>query len=1641
MKNSKITKYHLISFIIPFIISFTAIVIGGFAPFGTHDVLSSSGNEEIATYLYKLYDYLHGNYKSNDINAIWSFFLTDPTNLIIMLAPPQLILTYVNFLYILKLSFSGVTFYIFLANRNYSNDTNSKNESVLVRQLLNISLSSAYALSGFMLGKGMNITILSSVVLLPLIILYLEKIVIDEKWNCYYIILTISFITNVYMTILISVFTLLYFFTLKYKDVKHFIKSFCIKTFADILSIGSSAFVIIPSFRGSKQLGILYSEVPISMNITSFWDVTRRLFFLSEPSSYTNTAYGIDIYSGLFSIIILIIYTVSPKIDIYTKIRRLSLIALLFVSTNIIGLNSVFNAFMTDHLNFCNFTFEFILLILLLCHEAIYTLKDLKLIHLIIPFAFIVTSIILSMLFANTYLSIRPFIVSLELVFVYSILILLYILKINKKNIIFYIFSAIIFLELSISYITGFALISKKDLKYLETYSCSKYLAEQTIILKNPDARIISYDIYDDYFNPVFNSINGINYVIVPANSDNPDACLEYYNSIGNADIYYNSCSINNPLYANSDIINWTYSDTSPYKSAETLLSYITENDENLFSKTDATFDSYTQLILDDAGNPNSERHDQTFGYTPTDAGHLYSCFFRPVYLGNSQNDNTLIKTYDVTSKYSVFDKQIYYLYNLDLDTYNNEIAKLNNNPNNNTIDIKNDGFLINNVGKVSNNIYVIDDKAIQPICIDDSLWITPISQGHHLITKSSVSWFSFIALLLSITFCCFSALLIRDSKQEKQVLSILKKNKASSIIFNFVKNNYVYVVTIVVSAVILIISCLLKSCIPFGNESILTSDGYAQTYPNMQGIASSFKLSLETFKLSTISFGTMIFSSGYDPIASYLSIILQLIFKLFIKTSDGRMYGAMVAGIYYILSGPSMIFYLTHKYSGKRYTKNDSRLIPLGLFYNLSAYIIGFYTFSCFQYGIYVPFIVLALERLIYKNKPYIYILMLAYIILRGYYTALLLCEFLILYFLIQDFNNFKDFFTKGLRFAFSSILAACLAITTLLPAFNFVQGSRYAETDAEKAANSSITITSSIFKTFSQYQPGHIGLVSNTDNQIVNIYIGLIPLLFLGAYFANKNITILSRIKRALVFIVMYYAFGNPVLNYVFHGFHFQSNVPNRFAIFFTFLLLSTFADLLTQIDSFSYKRLLLPPTIIGILSTVVWIIYPERQLQSTIFALIMTTFYICFLVYSYIKKSNKSQIINKLLFISLVELIIGSIITFQSCIGYSNRIIENNNKSIQTMINKEKQSLTTNDIFIAENLTSSYDNLNMGKINGYSTMSGFSSGLGSSIYNMTQTWGIFATANIIKYGTGNPLADMMLHVKYQFVDTDDDEYNNASIYNKIDTENNMILYENPYYLPLSFMTDSNLKEWSETNKYDYDNIVDCQNAFSQAVCGKDLYTIIGTTNKDTKTSYSGVEIDTLMGDSNTYGTNDMNVHLDVSKDITGKIYSLSETEIVYIGDTSNSKTFDYTIYNYTRSELGEIVPIYIAVLNEEVLSEMHSMFNKNICTDLNRTKTSIYYNIDADNNKTMYISIPNNSNLEIWVDGKKTARYEYLAGIGVDLTEGHHEIEIKCPYNLLNIGNIITIISLLIIIFSFIYNKYKHKNKQCDTTDSTT
>ena len=101
----------------------------------------------------------------------------------------------------------------------------------------------------------------------------------------------------------------------------------------------------------------------------------------------------------------------------------------------------------------------------------------------------------------------------------------------------------------------------------------------------------------------------------------------------------------------------------------------------------------------------------------------------------------------------------------------------------------------------------------------------------------------------------------------------------------------------------------------------------------------------------------------------------------------------------------------------------------------------------------------------------------------------------------------------------------------------------------------------------------------INIADDQIgVNAFCGTVTLILAVLYLLDKNIKLRERIAKTALLVLLYASFDVNVLNYIWHGFHVQNGLPNRFAFIYIFLMLTMAFDAWRHMHKFKVWQVLL-------------------------------------------------------------------------------------------------------------------------------------------------------------------------------------------------------------------------------------------------------------------------------------------------------------------------------------------------------------------------------------------------------------------------------------------------------------------------------
>ena len=321
---------YIIAFFIPVII-FTALYFAReIFPFGNNCYLRSDMYHQYAPFFSELW-YKIRNAESltyswdigmgTNFTSLYAYYLASPANWIIVLFPQKYMIEIMNTLIILKLSLSSVSMTHYIS-RHFSN----KNICIALFGLF-------YAFSGYVAAYSWNIMWLDCLILVPLIMLGLERLVNEDKCFLYCISLGLCIFTNYYIAIMV----LPEFYT---------------------FSLSASSDIAFP-----KKLSLYFSILNM---------LTRQL--INVPVHLGLEHYP-NIYCGVAVFLLYPLYVMDKDINLCEKIGKSVLLLVFLTAFNLNIPNFIWHGFHYPNSLPCRQSFIYIFFLLTMCYEALSHIK------------------------------------------------------------------------------------------------------------------------------------------------------------------------------------------------------------------------------------------------------------------------------------------------------------------------------------------------------------------------------------------------------------------------------------------------------------------------------------------------------------------------------------------------------------------------------------------------------------------------------------------------------------------------------------------------------------------------------------------------------------------------------------------------------------------------------------------------------------------------------------------------------------------------------------------------------------------------------------------------------------------------------------------------------------------------------------------------------------------------------------------------------------------------------------------------------------------------------------------------------------------------------------------------------------------
>lgn len=818
---------------------------------------------------------------------------------------------------------------------------------------------------------------------------------------------------------------------------------------------------------------------------------------------------------------------------------------------------------------------------------------------------------------------------------------------------------------------------------------------------------------------------------------------------------------------------------------------------------------------------------------------------------------------------------------------------------------------------------------------------------------------------------------------------------------------SFAYWQAFAIPVVVMLAGCIGSGIFPFGNQSFLRNDLYNQYMPFFQafhdkfwqgeGLSYSFELGLGSgfaalygyYLASPVNWLVVFWPRAF--IAEFITILIL------VKMG---------------LAGMSFAYYLR-----RHFDKEDMGILLFSSAYALSGFMAAYqWNIMWLDVVALAPLVLWALEELIETGKGTKYCLFLALSIFTNFYLSIMLCIFLVLYFLaLIIWKPWRIKWRRSLQFGWYSLLAGGMAGGMLLPVYVALSGTEFHEFDfpdkikwymngLEEASRHCIGVS---MKVQADHWP--------------NVYCGVALFLLVPLFLLHRRISWKDKLSKLVLMIFFLASFACNVLDFIWHGFNYPDSLPGRQTYLYIWLLLVMGYEVYIKLRFTRLWQIVISGVFAFGVVIGAWI-YTDVEgtdVWTYVLTLGFLTLYFLLLLYRYLwnyprmrcyvrGKKYHTFFTNHYLGAKVCVLVL--VVAELSANMYLTSIRTVNRTSYMNHFKDaeaavEWMKMQDDDLYrteIFERLTKN-DSM-MWDIN---TTTVFSSTVNANVVDLYKSLGLGTTRVSYWYQGATPLVSAMLGVKYMIgtFDTMDND-----LYDLIYSDETGYLYECNYTLPMGYVMDAEVENAWDLKGY---SPVKVQNRLCQLLgASGDLLVPVDNTKVDDRTRT-----------------------ISVAKDAYVFVYlgnnSLSEVEAT-VGEKSqkfNQVSFDYLL------DLGLVTADTEATLkvvkedqsfktfqayelNLQVLKETIDILSE---TTLNVTEHKSGYlkgNVALEKAGKLVISIPMEKGWKMYVNGQETSIETFKdTFMAVTLEPGSYEMELEFTTPGLKAGIVLSVVSIVL------------------------
>lgn len=766
---------------------------------------------------------------------------------------------------------------------------------------------------------------------------------------------------------------------------------------------------------------------------------------------------------------------------------------------------------------------------------------------------------------------------------------------------------------------------------------------------------------------------------------------------------------------------------------------------------------------------------------------------------------------------------------------------------------------------------------------------------------------------------------------------------------------------------------CIANGVYPFGKNSFMHCDMYHQYVPFLvslwrklhegESLIQAWNLGLGTEYTAVFAYYLATPSNWLVYFCPEHLIIEFMTFMILIKIG---------------LCGPACAYYLREKFGS-----DNPIILGFSTLYALSGFVAAYNWNHMWLDVVWLaPLVVLGLEKLVKERKCKFYCLTLMASIFTNYYLSVMLCIFLVFYFIVLLFTSglkWKEKLLAVLNFGIYSLLGGGMTAVLLIPVMYAMQATKFDESTFPATWEFYFNGLEVLTRHFLSI-PKEIGL-----EHWPNIYCGAAMFLLVPMYLFCGKIPLRQRIGKTLLATFMMLSFMTNVLNFLWHGFNYPNSLPARQSYLYILILLTMGCEVVLHIKEWKIGWFAVAAGIGTGILTVCAIFVDTEGFTAAVVA--MTCCFFGIYVVSALIHRLFPKWRNVLVWVVLVLTVGESVYNmYETSVPVVKRSYYATKwENYENLLKMAKG----NSFYRYQSLC--YMTKNDGMLAGYPGISVFSSTTNSHMADLYNDMGMEGT-KVSYYSEGTTaLTSAMLGVKYTFSEKEEDE----ALYTLVGESGKMKLYENKYTLPVGYLADDELSAvMEEYVTIGMSNGLKMQGEMVNAmgITGNlFLYTDSGDNMEVKQDGHYYAYINGNPGDTIIMTSGE-------DSSVTREYDGLKKNCIIDLGRLSERET-----WNFTAEEDGELqedteVKAYIYRLNLPVLEAVLEKLGETPFNVIEYRDGYMSGAISVKEAGNLLLSIPADDGWKILVDGREVEWERWADSlITVPLSEGDHSVEL--------------------------------------------